>query len=253
MRNTVGQESVQEIHREIDRAIKSTLNVILEGENGVGKDHFARMIHESRNWGGEFVVYDCECSIRDRTRIVEEFISSVVFQKLLRSKKNTFLIRRIDLLQPHLLSRLSDFVDELDKRGAFRRSEILTLGIIGSLQTSEHKRSPANTKLDKFLSRLFRLKITVPPLRERKKEIPQLVQRYISLFNKEQKRNVLGITSEALEILLQYDWPDNICELRREIEGAATLTKDYGSIKPSSLSEILTESVLEKNRIPSQK
>lgn len=246
MRNTVGQESVQEVRREIARAIKSTLNVILEGENGVGKDHFARIIHQGRNWGGEFVVYDCECSIRDRTRIVEEFISSVVFQKLLRSKKSTFFIRRIDLLQPHLLSRLSDFVDELDKRGAFRRSELLTLGIIGSLQTSNYKKSPTNTKLHRFLSRLFSLRITVPPLRERKKEIPQLVQRYISLFNKEQKRDVLGITPEALEILSQYNWPDNICELRREIERAATLTKDYGSIKPSTLSEILTKSISEE-------
>lgn len=238
--------STADAYKEIDRAIQSALNVILEGESGVGKDHFARLIHQRRNWEGEFVVNDCEQTVRDQTRIVEQLTSPVFFQKLRRStEKDTFFIRRIDLLQAHLLARLSDFLEELGKRGAFPRSKLLSLGIIGSLQTSRHKKLQINIKLHRFLNSLFCLKIRVLPLRERKKEIPKLVERFITLFNKEQKRNILGIAPDALGLLSQYNWPDNICELRTEIERAITLTKDYELIRTSTLSENLTKSVSE--------
>ncbi len=242
--------SPADAYREIDRAIESALNVILEGESGVGKDYFARLIYQRRNWGGEFVVYDCEQTVRDQTRIVEQLTSPVFFQKLRRStQKDTVFIRRIDLLQAHLFARLSDFLGELGKRGAFPRNKLLSSGIIGSLQTSRYKKSQINIQLHRFLNSLFCVKIRVLPLRERKKEIPKLVEGFISLFNKEQKRNVLGIIPDTLGLLLQYNWPNNICELRAEIERAATLTKDYESIKPSALSERLIESV-SKTRSP---
>ena len=238
------RETAKEGSQEINRAIRCALNVILEGESGVGKDYFARLIHRGRNWGGEFVVYDSERTIRDQTRIVQQLTSPVFFQKLRRStRSDTIFIRRIDLLQAHLLAQLSDFLEELGKRGAFLRKKLLSLGIIGSLQTSGHKKSLINIQLHRFLNSLFCLKIRVLPLRERKREIPKLVEGFISLFNKEQKKNVLGMTPDALGLLLQYDWPNNIYELRAEIERAATLTRDYESIKPSALSERLIKSV----------
>ena len=244
MGNLIGRESPPGVYKEIDRAIQSALNVILEGESGVGKDYFARLIHQRRNWGGEFVVYDCEQIVRDQTRIVEQLTSPVFFQKLRRStEKDSVFIRRIDLLQAHLLARLSDFLEELGKKGVFPRNKLLSSGIIGSLEASEHKKSQINIPLYRFLNSLFCLKIRVLPLRERKKEIPKLAERFISHFNKEQKRNVLGITPDALGLLLQYNWPDNVCQLRMEIERAATLTKEYETIKPSALSDNLIESV----------
>ncbi|MCJ7578869.1 MAG: sigma 54-interacting transcriptional regulator [candidate division Zixibacteria bacterium] len=246
MRNLMAQKSLPEVYKEIDHAIRSSLNVVLEGESGVGKDYFAKLIHQRRNWGGELVVYDCQKTGQDQTRMVEQLTSPVLFQKLRRStNRDTLFIRRIDLLQAHLLAQLSDFLEELGKRGTFPRSKLLSLGIIGSLETRREKELSINIPLHRFLNSLFCAKIRVPPLKERKKEIPMLIERFISLFNKEQKRNIFGITPDALAILLQYDWPDNIYELRTEIERAATLTKDCGSIKPSVLSEKVTKSALE--------
>jgi transcriptional regulator with AAA-type ATPase domain len=246
MRNLMAQKSLPEVYKEIDHAIRFSLNVVLEGESGVGKDYFAKLIHQRRNWGGELVVYDCQKTDQDQTRMVEQLTSPVLFQKLRKStNRDTLFVRRIDLLRAHLLAQLSDFLEELGKRGAFPRSKLLSLGIIGSLETKREKESSINIPLHRFLNSLFCAKIRVLPLREKKKEIPGLIERFISLFNKEQKRNIFGITPDALAILLQYDWPDNICELRTEIERAATLTKDCGSIKPSVLSEKLTKSVLE--------
>ena len=237
-------DTTPEVYHEINRAIQSPFNLVLEGESGVGKEHIAKLIHQGRNWGGELAVYDCERTVRDQTRIVEQLTSPVFFQKLRRPKeKDTFFIRRIDFLQAHLLARLSDSVEELGKRGAFPRNRLLTSGIIGSLEKRGHERSLSNVHLHKFLNSIFCLKIRILPLRERKEQIPKLVERFISHLNKEQRRNVLGITPDALGLLLQYNWPDNICELRMEIERTATLTKDCESIKPSALSESLIRSV----------
>lgn len=238
--------STVDAFKEIDRAIESALNVILEGESGVGKDYLARLICQRRNWGGEFLLYDCECTLREQTGIVNELTSTAFFERFRRPiKRDTIFIRRIDLIEGHLLAQLSDFVEELGKRWAFPRNELLRLGLIGSLQIGAHEKLPNSIQLNRFLNALFCLKIRVLPLRERKKEIPALVERFISLFNEEQQRSVLGITHDALGLLLQYNWPDNMCELRREIERAATLTKDCRSIKTSELSEKLTKSISE--------
>jgi transcriptional regulator with AAA-type ATPase domain len=228
---------------EKSRALQSPVNVVLEGESGVGKEHFAKFIHRKRNWGGEFVVYDCERSLREQTRMVEQVSSPVFFEKVARlAKTDTFFIRRLDLLQGHLLARLSDFFEELVKRGTLPRNRLLGLGMVGSLQTTAGSKSLGHTQLRKFLNSLFCLKIRILPLRERKEEIPSLVERFISLFNEEQKRNVLGITSDALGLLSHYEWPDNVRELRAEIERAATLTGNYESIESYALSGKVTAS-----------
>jgi DNA-binding NtrC family response regulator len=231
-------------YKEMRRTIQSHFNVVLQGENGIGKQHFARLIHLKRNWGGEFVVCDCEGRVKEQTRIVELLTSPAFLGKLQSTeKKDTIFIRRIDLLQAHLLAQLSDFFEELGKRGAFPRKKLLTFGLIGSLQTSTAEESMNSIQLHKFLNSLFCLRINIPPLRERKKEIPSLVQGFVALFNKEQERKVIGITPEALTILSEYNWPDNVRELKMEIERAATLTQDHQTIKPSVLSGHLRKSL----------
>jgi DNA-binding NtrC family response regulator len=230
------------VYKELSRAVQSPFNVVLEGESGVGKQHLAKLIHKGRKRRGEFVVFDCERGNRGQTSMVERFTSPTFLEKLRHSTmKDTLFIRRIDLLQGHLLAQLSDFLEELGNAGAFPRNMFLSLGVIGSLLTSEHKESLNNARLHKLLDYLFCLRIGILPLRERKREIPHLVDEFITLFNREEKRSVLGITRDALSLLIQYHWPDNVRELGMEIERAATLTGDYQSIEASSLSEYLLD------------
>jgi hypothetical protein len=244
MANSIRERNPPELSEEIELTIQSPINVVLEGEGGVGKDYLAKLIHQRRNWGGELMVHDCERAVPDQTGIIRQFTSPRFLQRLQRpAEKEAHFIRRIDLLQAHLLAQLSDFFEELGKRGVFPRRQVLNLGLIGSLQTGRQKESVIDIQLHRFLNILFCLKIRIPPLRERTREIPKLADRFISLFNKEQKRRILGISPDALACLLQYDWPDNIGELRSEIERSATLTKDYQPIKPQALSENIIKSV----------
>jgi DNA-binding NtrC family response regulator len=233
-----------EVYQEISRAVQSDFNVAVEGESGVGKLHFARLIHQGRNRGGEFMVFDCERGMKERAAIVEQLTSPEFLDRLRGpAKRDTVFVRRIDLLEGQLLAQFSDFLEELGNDGAFPRSKLLSLGLVGSLLSSEHKSSQNNVQLHKLLDSLFCLRMKILPLRERKDEIPQLVDKFVTLFNREQKRNVSGITRDALGLLLRYNWPDNVRELRTEIERAVTLTGDYQSIKPSALSERLNQSV----------
>ena len=69
-----------------------------------------------------------------------------------------------------------------------------------------------------------------------------MVETFISFFNQERNRRVDGVAPDALEILLRYHWPNNVCELRTEVERAITLTKDHHPNRPAALSERLVDS-----------
>lgn len=236
--------NTQEVYKELSKAIQSPFNLVLEGESEVGKEYFAKLIHQERNWGGEFVVFDCEQTGQKQEDMVKQLISPLFSDNLKRSPfKDTFFIRRVDLLKGHLHAQLSDFFGELAERGDFTRKELLSLGIIGSVQAGGHRESLNNVQLNRFLDILFCLRIKILPLRERKREIPKLVETFISFFNQEYRRNVEGVAPDALELLVRYNWPDNVCELRTEIERAITLTKDHESIRPGALSGQLIQTV----------
>lgn len=232
-----------EVYKELSKAIQSPFNLLLEGESGVGKKYFAELIHQERNWGGEFVVFDFERTVQEQTGMVEQLISRVFFGGHAPSvKRNTFFMRRVDLLEGHLLARFCDFLEELGSGGDFPRIKLLSFGLIGSLETGGTVRSSDNTQLNKFLDSLFCMRIRILSLRERREEIPELVKTFISLFNTEHDRTVSGVGEDALELLRQHDWPNNVCELRMEIERAVTLTGDHQPIRPPVLSAHLRKS-----------
>jgi transcriptional regulator with PAS, ATPase and Fis domain len=69
------------------------------------------------------------------------------------------------------------------------------------------------------------IKIELPPLRERKEDIPLLVKHFLNIYEKENKKEIEGVSEDVLEILAIYDWPGNIRELENLIERAVVLTK----------------------------
>lgn len=234
--------NTQELYRELSRAIHSHFNLVLEGESEVGKEHFARLVHQERDWGGQFMVWDCEQTIQKQSDLVKQLTSLKSLDALRQSaKKDTFFIRRLDLLKGQPQAQLFDFFEGLVNNGVLSRKELLSLGIIGSVQIEESDALSAVAQLNRLLDILFCLRIKILPLRERKAEIPKLAERFLYLFNQENERRVRGISPEVVEILKQHNWPNNLCELRMEIERATALTKDHELIMPAALSERLLQ------------
>jgi DNA-binding NtrC family response regulator len=254
MIDITNQTGSRGIKGEIEKAAKATINVLLEGENGVGKDYLAGLIHRKRDGRNELVICDCECTNRDQVKIVEKLTTSRFFLKLIRSNlKDTLLLRRIDLLQVHLLAQLSDFLKKLGKSGGVSRNTILSLGIIGTIEKREDNDLPDYLLLRQLLNDLFGYKIEIPPLRERLETIPWFVDMFLSVLNCELKRHVTDLAPETIELFLQYPWPNNLSELRAEIERDITLTKDDDKIRISALSDRLIKyanknGLLHKNR-----
>jgi DNA-binding NtrC family response regulator len=224
----------------IEHASQSAINVLLEGENGVGKDYLAGLIHRKRDGRNELVICDCECTNRDQVKIVEKLTTSRFFLKLIRSNnKDTLLLRRIDLLQVHLLAQLSDFLEKLGKSWGGSKGTLLSQGMIGTIEKREKHDLPDHVMLRNFLNELFGYRIEIPPLRERVETIPWFVDMFLSVLNYELKRHVTELAPETLELFLQYPWPNNLSELRAEIERNITLTKDDDKIRISALSDRL--------------
>jgi DNA-binding NtrC family response regulator len=240
MSNLSDQRTCLSVYKEIEPAFHSSINVLLEGENGVGKDYAANLIYQKRDGRGVLIIHDCERTVRDQAHIVAQLTSPDYFQKLRRSsQKDSLLIRRVDLLQAHLLAQLSDFLEMLGERGGFSRNTLLHLGIIGSVEKRDGVELLNSDLLNKLLDNLFCFRIEISPLRRRKEEIPWFIDKFLSMLNFELKRGVAGFTPDALDVLLQYHWPNNLSELRAEIERDITLTRDNDLIKISALSNRL--------------
>ena len=240
---------------EIEHAVQSSINVLLEGENGVGKDYLAGLIHRKRDGQGELIICDCESTSRDQAKMIEKLISTNYFLRLVRSSfRDTLLLRRIDLLQVHLLAQLSDYLEKLGKEWGVTRNAFLSLGIIGTIEKREESDLPNHVMLRQLLNNLFCYKIEIPPLRKRVETIPWFIDKFLSVLNYELNRQVNELAPETMELFLQYPWPNNLSELRAEIERDITLTQDDAQIKFAALSDRLikyaTKNGLLRKRCP---
>jgi DNA-binding NtrC family response regulator len=235
---------INEFHKKSDLAIAQPLNIILEGENGVGKEYLARYIHERRTWAKEFIIFDWECDHSYQLRILDDLVKNhlIVMMDSGSQKRNTYFFRRIDLLSSQTRLEISELLESAAKRGGLSRSQFHQMSLIASL---EKKTANGNEDDDLMLSpflELFPLRIKIPPLRHRREELGFLIHRILASVNKHLNRKVSGFSFETLYYFLDYYWPNNIDELRSEIERTVTLTKDNDLIKPEVLSERLLRS-----------
>ena len=89
----------------------------------------------------------------------------------------------------------------------------------------------------------------VPPLRERKEDIPLLVNHFLQIYSKKNNKNIKGISKKAIEILLKYDWPGNVRELENVIERAVVLAKNNVYIDTPNLPPELLEATDKKTGV----
>jgi len=232
----------EELDRRLTIALKEPFNVILEGESGVGKEHFAKLIHKKRLNAKSFRVFDWECAYFRQLEILNSLEKNHLEEifDLSNHQGNTFFFRRIDLLDSLLQKKLFEIFEEGVKRGAISRNQIHRLGLISSWEERDNK-DQQDAYFENPLKELFPLRISIPPLRGRKKELPSLLYTILDSVNREQKRKVFGFSKESVEVFLRYNWPNNLDELESEIQRAVALTEDYEIIKPQILSERLFE------------
>ncbi len=234
--NIVGQSQPMQKIFDLIKAIAPTRSTILiQGESGTGKELVARAIHQNsdrRHY--PFIVVNSGTLPPD---LLESHLFGHVkgaFTGAVSQKEGLF----------EAADRGSIFFDEistvsLETQAKLLRvmqdKEFMHLGGTKTIKVDARIIAATNTDLEELIVRkafrqdlFYRLnviKIELPPLRERKDDLPLLVEHFIDIFSDENKKTIEGVTDDVLEILEEYDWPGNVRELENLIERAVVLTK----------------------------
>ena len=233
---------MQEVLATVERVAPTNSTVLLGGESGVGKDLIARAIHEkSRRATGPFLKINS-------TAIPENLLESELFGfekgaftgavaskpgKFELADKGTLFLDEIGdvppLTQVKLLRVLQE--REFERLGGTRLVKV-DVRLIAATNKDLREALEQGTFREDLYYRLNVVPIDIAPLRERKEDIPDLVNLFISRFKGESGKPVEGITPDAMRILVNYHWPGNVRELQNIIERACALAT--GSVLESS-------------------
>lgn len=226
-------------------AISDNTTILIEGESGVGKEMIARYIHNiSQRKEGPFVAINCGA-------IPKELAESELFGsekgaytgagektrlgKFEIADGGTILLDEIGELSLDLQVKLLRVLQEKKFFRLGGTKEISVNVRIIAATNKDLKESIANkTFREDLYYRLNVASIYVPPLRERKEDIPFLAMVFLDEFNRTLGKQIKRISPEALDLIQQYSWPGNVRELRNTIERAVLLTSGE-ELKPENL------------------
>jgi DNA-binding NtrC family response regulator len=238
-------KAMQKVYELISRVGPTDSTVLILGESGTGKELVARAIHyHSRRKNKPFITVDCGA-------LVENLFESELFGHVKGSFTDAVATKhgRFELANGGTL-----FFDEIGNIGptiqakllrAIQEREITRIGgskaikvdvrIIAATNKNLRKAIQEKTFREDLFYRLSVVPITLPPLRERPKDIPELANYFLKKYNQKRGKNLTDISPRAMKALTEYSWPGNVRELENAIERAVVLAKG-NVIEPSDLS-----------------
>jgi DNA-binding NtrC family response regulator len=226
-------EDMERVVRLGERAAKSTIPVLLEGESGVGKEVIARAIQgASDRRGRPFVTVNCGA-------LPENLVESILFGhekgaftgasekhigKFAEAHGGTLFLDEIGELpleiQVKLLRALQQ--GEIDPVGG-RRSVKVDVRLISATNQNLIELVKCGRFREDLYYRLNVFPISIPPLRVRRDDIPDLARRFAARFGAEEGKRIRGFSSEAVALLKTYDWPGNVRQLENAVFRAVVL------------------------------
>jgi formate hydrogenlyase transcriptional activator len=233
----IGNSSpLQSVLADVDKVASTDTTVLILGETGTGKELIARAIHtKSRRQGRPFIRINCAAIPFD---LLESELfghekgafTGAIAQKIGRfemADTGTLFLDEIgDLplaLQPKLLRVLQE--QELERLGSGRTHRIDV-----RLVAATHRNLAAKVARNEFRSDLYYrvnvFPVTLPPLRERRQDIPALVFHFVEIFSRRMGKPIDCIPADTLTAFVAYSWPGNIRELQNIVERAVILSTD---------------------------
>jgi DNA-binding NtrC family response regulator len=226
---------MQETLATVERVAPTNATVLLGGESGVGKDLIARAIHEkSRRATGPFVKINS-------TAIPENLLESELFGyekgaftgaaaskpgKFELADKGTLFLDEIGDVPPATQVKLLRVLQEreFERLGGTKTIKV-DVRLVAATNRNLRTALEQGTFREDLYYRLNVVPIDIAPLRERKEDIPELVNLFVSRFAGDSGKPVEGISPEAMKVLVNYHWPGNVRELQNIIERACALAK----------------------------
>ena len=248
-----------EVFKLTSKVIKTPTSVLLLGETGTGKELLAKAIHFNGERNKEnFIAQNCGAlpdtlleselfghvrgaftgAIADRKGIFEMADKGTVFLDEVADMSAALQLRLLRILQE----------GEIKPVGGSKTLSVDVRIIAATNKDLEQEVASGNFREDLYY-RLNVFPIHLPPLRERREDIPDLVEHFIAKYSKRIKKNVTGIDSDAMQLLINGSFPGNIRELENEIERFLTLADDNSSISKELLSPRFHTSISETHTL----
>jgi DNA-binding NtrC family response regulator/tetratricopeptide (TPR) repeat protein len=234
------------------RVAGTNVNILITGESGTGKEILARAIHRySSRAHKPFLPFNCSA-------IPREMLESQLFGHrrgaftgadrdnlgvIRAARDGTLLLDEVGELSPELQPKLLRFLES---------GEISPLGDPNPLTVDVRIIASTNANLEQLVQegrfrddlfyRLNVIRLTVPPLRERRDEIPALAHHFVARAAQEFGKSRLRLTEETMEHLILYSWPGNVRQLSNELRRVVALADSDSTITPSALSKEILRS-----------
>ncbi len=242
-----GAPSMRQVVRLGERAAASSIPILILGESGVGKEVIARCIQgASERAGKPFISVNCGA-------IPENLVESILFGhekgsftgavdkklgKFAEADQGTLFLDEVGELpldmQVKLLRVLQE--GEVDAVGS-RRPTKVDVRIISATNRDLASQVKEGRFREDLYYRLNVFPIEIPSLRERREDLPALVEHFVRRFNAEEGKSVPGVAPETLAMLSSYDWPGNVRQLENAVFRAIVLS-DGGALKPEDFPQI---------------
>jgi nitrogen regulation protein NR(I) len=244
----VGSSSkMQEIYKMIGQVAPSDITVLLRGESGTGKELVARALyHHSLRSNQPFLPVNC-AAIPDTLLESELFghekgaftgATSRRIGKLEQCQGGTIFLDEIGDMSLSTQAKLLRVLQEksFERLGGIETIKVDIRFIVATNKGLEEAISNLKFREDLYY-RLNVVSITIPPLRERKEDIPELVSYFLKKFNRELKKGIVGITPSAMEKITSYGWPGNVRQLENVLKRAMVLCQGEWIIEDQLLFE----------------
>ncbi len=242
----VGESAhIRAIHREIDAAARSDAKVLITGETGVGKDVVARLIHQaSARSAAPLATLNC-AGVPD-SLMESELFGHVrgSFTGAYRDKPGileaaahgTVFLDEVGEMSPRMQAALLRFLEtgEIQRVGADRVRGTVNVRVIAATNRELDPEIAGGAFRRDLYYRLNVLRIAIPPLRERKEDIPLLLDHFMGCYSRQPGAPARRISAEALALLVAYSWPGNIRQLKNVVERLA-YSRCGATIEPKDL------------------
>jgi len=225
--------AMQDIFKTIGRVAHTDATVLIQGESGTGKELIARAIHaHSPHWSGPFIALNCSAVPRDLLESELFGHERGAFTGAVEQRAGVFEVANGGTL---FLDEIGDMPLELQAKllRVLQERELTRIGGREVIKVDCRIIAATNQDLERAVKHgrfredlYFRLKvvpITVPPLRQRRGDIPELINYFIEKINREMGTSVTGVSPEARTVLNTHAWPGNVRELENTLVRAAVL------------------------------
>lgn len=259
-KNIIGESlAMQGVFKTVEKIADTDSTVLILGESGTGKELIARALHyNSYRREGPFVPVNC-AAIPDELLESELFgHEKGAFTHAIRTRigrfelanGGTLFLDEIGDMDPNLQSKLLRVLQERQFERIGGIKPIVTdIRIIAATHQDLREAVLKRRFRQDLYYRLNVIPIEIPPIRERKSDIPLLIHHFINHFSKSKKKLITGITNEAVKRLMEYDWPGNVREIENMIERLVILANSEVIALQDLPERVLTRSGQESSGI----